>query len=112
MNRQEEVKVNQPRCYFTANTIQNQSGQGLIEYLILVALIAVATIGAIRVVGESLDVKLANVAKSLGAEVQGDIGKARVTDKIWKKKDMRDFMTGSMGRGSGSSGGEAQDDSD
>lgn len=73
----------------------NQNGQGLIEYLILVALIAVGTIATVRILGQSVNVKFAKVAESLGADVQGDIGNAQVTTTAWKKKDMRDFMQGS-----------------
>lgn len=74
---------------------RDQRGQGLIEYLILVALIAVGTMATIRILGQSVNVKFAKVAESLGADVQSDIGNAKVTSGAWKKKDMRDFMRGS-----------------
>lgn len=74
----------------------NQSGQGMMEYLILVALVAVGTLAVVRVIGESIQVKFAQVAKSLGADVQGDIARAKVTESMWKKKDMSDFMQGSL----------------
>lgn len=76
----------------------NQKGQGLIEYLILVALIAVGTMATIRILGQSVNVKFAKVAESLGADVQSDIGNAQVTTGAWKKKDMRSFMQGSGNR--------------
>ncbi|MBX3016698.1 MAG: Flp family type IVb pilin [Bdellovibrionaceae bacterium] len=76
----------------------NQKGQGLIEYLVLVALIAVGTMATIRILGQSVNVKFAKVAESLGADVQSDIGNAQVTTGAWKKKDMRDFMQGSGNR--------------
>lgn len=78
----------------------NSKGQGLIEYLILVALIAVGTLAAIRVVGQSLGSKFAQVAKSLGADVQGEIARPQVTEQVWKKRDLRDFMSGSLKNGS------------
>lgn len=78
--------------------LKNQRGQGLIEYLILVALIAVGTLATVRILGQSVNVKFAKVAESLGADVQSDIGTAQVTTNSWKKKDMRDFMQGSTSR--------------
>lgn len=75
--------------------LRNSRGQGLIEYLIIVALIAVGTIASIRILGQSINVKFAKVSESLGAEVQGDIQNARVSTGSWKKKDMGDFMQGS-----------------
>lgn len=90
----------------TKFSAQNQKGQGLIEYLILVALIAVGTMATIRILGQSVNVKFAKVAESLGADVQSDIGNAQVTTGAWKKKDMRDFMRGSNGRGTNNSRNE------
>lgn len=80
---------------FSKPILRDSRGQGLIEYLIIVALIAVGTIASIRILGQSINVKFAKVSESLGAEVQGDIGDARVTSGSWKKKDMGDFMQGS-----------------
>ncbi|MBX2994431.1 MAG: Flp family type IVb pilin [Bdellovibrionaceae bacterium] len=77
-------------------TVKNQRGQGLVEYLIIVALVAVATLSVMRVVGQSVQVKFAQVAKALGATVTDDIGEATVIKTNWKKKDMNDFMTGAQ----------------
>lgn len=85
---------------------RDQRGQGLIEYLILVALIAVGTMATIRILGQSVNVKFAKVAQSLGADVQSDIGNAQVTSGAWKKKDMRDFMQGSGNRRNNGSRGD------
>jgi pilus assembly protein Flp/PilA len=76
---------------------QNQKGQGLVEYLIIVALVAVGTIGIMRVVGQSLTVKFAQVAKSLGADVKGQIDTPQVTETLYRKKDMRNFLSGAVG---------------
>ena len=77
-------------------TIRNQRGQGLVEYLIIVALVAVATMSVMRVVGQSVQVKFAEVAKALGAKAEKDIGDVKVIETNWKKKDMSDFMTGAQ----------------
>jgi len=76
--------------------VKNQKGQGLVEYLIIVSLVAVATISVMRVVGQSVQVKFAKVAESLGATVDGkEIGDAKIVESNWKKKDMSDFMNNS-----------------
>ena len=75
--------------------IVDQKGQSLVEYLIIVALVAVGTLSVMRVVGQSVQVKFSKIAEALGAEVKGDIGHAEVTDTNWKKRDLRDFMQGS-----------------
>lgn len=75
--------------------LKNQRGQGLIEYLIIVALIAVGTMAIMRTVGQSVNVKFAKIAEALGADVEGEIKTAKVTETQSSKKDMKDFMQGS-----------------
>lgn len=82
---------------FHPNT-RSQSGQGLIEYLILVAILAVGTMAAVRLIGQSLNVKLATVARSLGAEVEGSLATPQAKASSFSKKDMRNFMNGSTQR--------------
>ncbi len=68
-------------------------GQGLIEYLILVALMAVASIGIIRVLNQTVKSRFANAIHAL----QGTSKRAK-TDSIksadYKKSDLSDFMNG------------------
>lgn len=89
--------------------IHRQSGQGLIEYLILVALLAVGTMAAVRLIGHSLNVKFARVAQSLGADIQGNLNSPKANATSFNKKDMRSFMSGSIQR-KNSSEGEADED--
>jgi len=74
-----------------------QSGQSLVEYLVIVALVAVGGIGIMRTVGQSVNVGFARVAKSLGAESEGRISSARVAAGEYKKRTLRNFMNGSDG---------------
>jgi pilus assembly protein Flp/PilA len=81
------------------------SGQSLIEYLILVAVIAVGTMGVVRVVGANVSVQFANIAKALGSG-DGQQLKAKSLDQsMYSKKDLTNFLNGSKS-GSQSSGGE------
>ncbi len=73
----------------------SQRGQSLVEYLVIVALVAVGGIGIMRVVGQSINVSFARVAKSLGASVEGKIENADVKSSYYSKKNLRNFMNGS-----------------
>ena len=53
---------------------KNQKGQSLTEYLILVALIAVSSIGIVRVLGQTTQAQIANITYSL----QGKSRKAKL----------------------------------
>lgn len=78
--------------------IKNQKGQGLVEYLIIVAVVAVGSISVIRVVGANINVRFANIADALGGK-GGENRKAHeVTDSMVKKKDFSDFFEGSSSK--------------
>lgn len=75
------------------NKLKNQKGQGLIEYIILVALIAVASIGIVRVLGQTATAQLANITLSLqGGNKRQKVQSSQVTDSLYSKKDLSDFM--------------------
>jgi pilus assembly protein Flp/PilA len=79
-------------------SLKNQKGQGLVEYLILVALIAVASIAIIRGVSQNIQAKFADVAYSMGATVEGDREAAPVQTDTYKKRDFRDFLSGTLSK--------------
>lgn len=72
----------------------NQRGQGLIEYLILVAIIAVATMGIVRVVGANIAVQYANVAKALGSGESNQLKAEKIEAGMYSKKDLSNFLNG------------------
>jgi Flp pilus assembly pilin Flp len=79
-------------------TITNQKGQSLVEYLILVALVAVSSIAIVRSVGQNIQTKFADVAFSMGARVEGQRESAPISSEQYRKKDFRDFLSGSLRR--------------
>lgn len=84
---------------------KSHSGQSLIEYLILVAVIAVGTMGVVRVVGGNVSVQFANIAKALGSG-DGQQLKAKTLDQsMYSKKDLTNFLNGAK-TGTQNSGGE------
>ena len=72
---------------------KRQKGQGLIEYLILVALMGVATIGVVRALNQTIKSRFASAIYAL----QGKQKKAKVDavkESDYKKSDLSDFMNG------------------
>jgi Flp pilus assembly pilin Flp len=74
--------------------IQNKKGQGMIEYVIIVALIAVTAIGITRLLGQTITAQFANITMALQG---GDKKRARmdhVYEGSYRRKDLSDFMEG------------------
>ena len=76
--------------------IKNKKGQGLVEYLIIVAIVAVGSISVIKVVGANIDVQFANVAQALGGTDSRKKEAHKVTYTMYKKRDFSDFFEGSV----------------
>ncbi|MEQ1878406.1 MAG: hypothetical protein ABL958_17315 [Bdellovibrionia bacterium] len=79
------------------NPLLNRSGQGLIEYLIIVALMAVATIGIVRVMGQTVSAKFATITHSLQGRTKS-VRTERIEDSHFKNKDLGDFFHGSAAK--------------
>ena len=72
----------------------NNKGQGLVEYLILVALMGVATIGIIRTLNQTVKSRFANAIYAL----QGRNQKAKthtMKKEEYQRSDLSNFMSGS-----------------
>ncbi len=78
---------------------KNKKGQGLVEYLLLVALMAVASIAVLKVLQKTMNVQYANIIKSLQGEDGGKVQHERVRESHYKKKDLNDFMQGAVNKG-------------
>ena len=77
--------------------ILNQRGQGLIEYLIILALVAVAGISVMKVVGQNVSAQFANVAFAIQGK-KSTVDMSEVRDSHFKKRDMGNFFRGAAGR--------------
>ncbi len=84
--------------------LKNRRGQSLIEYLVLVCLIAVGSMAVIRVVGKNVRVQFANVSRALGGE--GELATEKVSTDDYSKRDFSDFMKGAGQNSSNSSRGK------
>lgn len=78
---------------------RKEGGQGLVEYLVIVALIAISSMGIISLLSHTLRHKLAQVTAALQgrkgpnqAELEG------VSSKDWTLRDMGDFNSGAAQR--------------
>ena len=75
--------------------IKNQKGQGLIEYLILVALIAVTTIGVVKIVGKNVATQYENINRAMGARNGQQLTITNASDNSLRQKDLSNFMDSS-----------------
>jgi Flp pilus assembly pilin Flp len=78
--------------------ILNERGQGLIEYLVIVALVAVAGITIMKVVGQNVRAQFARVASVIQGENPKDVKMNAVRASQYKSRDMSDFFRGTTTR--------------
>ena len=74
------------------------SGQGLTEYLIIVSLIAIGTIGIVRIMGQTLSAQFTDVTHALRGEHTRKTEKAEIRESHYKLKDLGNFLDGSSSR--------------
>lgn len=79
-------------------TKKKQSGQSLTEYLILVALIAISSIGIIRILGQTTRAQLANVTNALQGNHSAKIKSEDVRETHYNKNDLSNFMKNSSNK--------------
>ncbi len=71
----------------------NNKGQGLVEYLLIVALMAIASIGVVRVMNQTITAKFATVTHALQGKKKS-IQVEAIETSDYKKKDMKNFFDG------------------
>jgi len=71
-----------------------RAGQGMVEYMILVALIAAGTLGVVRVVGYNIGVQYENINRALGAKNSNQLQVQNADQGVLNKKDLSDFLQG------------------
>jgi len=73
---------------------QNQRGQALIEYLMLVALMAVASFSIIQLLNHSVRGKFTQIIQSIQGQRNTSVRFDRPDASDYKKRDMSEFMNG------------------
>jgi pilus assembly protein Flp/PilA len=90
----QNLKNHKSKRFKNKKTIKNQNGQGMIEYIIIVALIAVAAIGSVKLLQKSVNVTLANSINGLQGRDVNKIQHEQVRPNDYSKKDLSDFFKG------------------
>jgi pilus assembly protein Flp/PilA len=78
--------------------MNNQRGQTLVEYLIIVALVGVGSIALMRAVSQNINARFADVVLALGGNVEGGREAAEVSSNMYRKRDMKDFVNGTVNK--------------
>jgi len=73
--------------------LKNKKGQSLVEYMVIVALMGVASIGIVRVLNQTVRAKFTEMTYALRGEKRS-IRKARVDTPYHKVKDLSNFLHG------------------
>lgn len=75
---------------------KNEKGQGMIEYLIIVALIAISSMAIMRVMSQSVRVRFANVTSAIQGTRRSNLRVEAIEDRHVDKSDMSDFFHGAV----------------
>lgn len=77
-------------------SLKNNKGQSLVEYMIIVALMAISTMGIMRVLSQTTSGKLASITQSLqGGKAHIEVKFEKINQSDIRKKDMGNFFRGS-----------------
>ncbi|HEY0840507.1 MAG TPA: hypothetical protein VGD74_10005 [Vulgatibacter sp.] len=70
---------------------RRQAGQGMTEYIVIVALIAVAAIGVVTVFGDNVRQLFATAAGGLAGEASTDSGARAADAQVRATRSLKDF---------------------
>lgn len=73
--------------------LRNKKGQTLVEYLIIVALIAVGSIAILRSLSETIQVRFANITNALQNK-ESNFKSSEVSSEMYKKRGLDNFFEG------------------
>lgn len=83
---------------FWNRLVRSESGQGMTEYVIVVALIAVAAIGAVTVFGDNLRNLFATSADALAGEATANSGAKKADGALRDSRNLDNFAERARGR--------------
>ena len=70
-------------------------GQGLVEYLIIVSIVAVATIGIVKVISQNMRFHFTHIAETLGSNAPERPQRGEIRKSHFEAKDFSNFWEGS-----------------
>lgn len=71
--------------------LRGRRGQGMTEYIIIVALIAIAAIGVVSLFGDNIRALFATSANALAGNESATAKTAEAADTLYGHKNMKDF---------------------
>ena len=95
-----------PSHHASLNLGQNQKGQGLVEYLIIVALMGVATITVMRDLQGTVSNRFAHIASALQSKTI-DFNEPELRKDLSKQKDMGSFFKNADMKSNSSAGNDS-----
>lgn len=75
--------------------LYSNRAQSLVEYMVLVALVAAGTIGVVRIVGQNIGIQYENINRALGAKTGEQLKTQNASQEQLAKKNLSDFLKGS-----------------
>lgn len=72
--------------------LNNQKGQSLVEYLILVSLIGVGSLVVVSTMGQNLNNRFAHVIASMGGKTEERIEAVTISKDAYQKRNLSNFM--------------------
>jgi pilus assembly protein Flp/PilA len=75
----------------------NSKGQGLVEYMVLIAFAGVASIVAMRYLNHTVNAKITSIVHTLQGK-PSDVHFDKPTESVYKKKDLGDFLNGAASK--------------
>ena len=83
--------------------MNNQKGQAMIEYLVLVAFMAIAAMGILRVLNSSVNARFTNITNAIQGRNQTEVRVRAPSASVYHRRDMSSFFRGAIGNESNSS---------
>ncbi len=74
-------------------TLSNNRGQGLMEYLILVAILSISSIGIVRTMSATINSQFTNITYALRG-TKKKVEMPKVYKELYSKKGLHNFMNG------------------
>ncbi len=79
--------------------VSRTRGQGLIEYLILVCLIAVSAMWVVGTVGRNVQEHYADISRALGKGDGESVGRTEAEEESYRGRGMHDYMKSARSKG-------------
>ncbi len=76
---------------------KDQKGQGMTEYIIIVALIAIAAIGVVTIFGDNIRDLFAGATNALAGETKVKVGTEKARTSHTKSKTLKNFAEDNKG---------------